>query len=373
MKTHYKKIITVAPAVVLTATLASCGGGGGGGGSSITYQSAVTSLPSETYTLGSNEQQIWDRLNDVNGDGSGASSIRTAGGYLMQNPALDQAASNHVTYLISNSLLNAGIYPGYLTAPCNGTVGGHCETSTLPGSNPPVNTVNFNGGTTPQIRADLAGYNGTVFEAMTFGATDGANCVDLLGDSVYHAISLISPFVDLGISFNPGGGGNVSACAIEIGVPSGTLGQLPANAPVVYPYDGQSGVLPQFDNHAEVPVPADDVPTAGHPVLVSLYTLTANSLNASALTINTFSITPTTGPNTGITLTNVRVLVSSGGVINATGVSNFHVDSNIPGPGFVVLLPEGPLDPSTTYAVSFSATVTGYPAVAKNWSFTTGP
>jgi hypothetical protein len=355
MKHHYKKITTLAPTVLLAAALASCGGGGGGGSTvaGTTYQSIVTTAPPSPGTYTGEAIAVLDQL----------TLIRSGAGYLTPKTSLNTAASKHVTFLSNNNLLNALYIPNYLTTTYSGILGGHYESNPLPNT---VASTDFYG-ISPQVRATTAGYVGTVSEMMTYGATDGTNCVDLLGDSVFHAINLISPFVDLGISFIAAGGANTSACAIEVGVANNTLGQLPANAPVVYPYDLQTGVLPTFYNQAEIPVAAPDLDPAGHPVLVSLYTLTANTLNASAIKINTFSITP----NGGVPLTDVRVLVSSGGV--TTSGPALTVDSNIPRPGFVVLVPEAPLDPNQLYDVSFSATITGHPSVAKNWSFTTGP
>jgi len=355
MKHYFKKITTLAPTVLLAATLASCGGGGGSTtGSSLTYQGIVTNIPTPPLTYTAEEVNVLNQL----------TLIRPGAGYLTPNTALDTAASNHVTYLISNSLLDASTFPGYLTTTYNGTLGGHYESTVLPNSS---NSTGFYGAT-PQARATTAGYVGTVAEVITFGATDGANCVDLLGDSVYHVIGLISPFIDLGISFDAGGGGNSSACAIEIGVASNTLGQLPATAPVVYPYNGQTGVLPKFYNHAEDPVPANDLPFAGHPVVVSLYTLASPTLSGSDIVINTFSITP--NPGTALA---VRVLAKTGVTSMPITGPALTVDNVIPGAGFVVLLPTtGPLDPNQLYDVSFSATVKGQ-AVSKTWSFTTGP
>jgi hypothetical protein len=350
MKNHYKKIATLAPSILLMAALVSCGGGGGGGGEipALTFQSAVTSLPSDTYTALSNEQQIWDQL----------ALIRADAGYLTQNSSLDNAASDHANYLVNNNLLDPTKYPGYLTTSFGGIMGGHYEASTLPGFT----------GASPQTRATNHGYSGTVTELMTFGATDGTNCVDLLGDSVYHLVGLISPFIDLGISFNAGGGLNSSACAIEVGVKNNTLGQLPATGPVFYPYDGQTNVLPVFYNNAEVPDPAPDLTTAGqspvgHPIIVSLYSMASSSFKGSDIVIHDFSISPTVTAG-------VRILANSGVTYDGS-TAELTTNNTIPGAGFVVLLPKGPLAASnTTYTVNFSATVKGA-VVSKSWTFTT--
>lgn len=363
MKTHYKKIATLAPTILLTAALASCGGGGGGGGGSgLTYQSAVTTDPSLSPpgTYSADDIAILTQL----------SAIRPVAGYITPDADLDTAANAHVDYLFNNGLLNATLFPGYLTSlnpPPSGTIlGGHYESTILPDLSSSTSTGFYE--TTPQSRATKAGYTGTVTELMTFGATSGANCVDLLGDSVYHLVDLVSPFVDLGIAYNAGGGNDSSACAIEVGVKNNTLGQLPATGPVFYPYDTQTGVLPTFYNHAENPVPQPDLSTAGHPVIVSLYTLAFPTLTGSNIVINTFSITRDGDLNP---LAGVRVLTKSGVTSTPITGPTLTVDNVIPSAGFIVLLPEAPLDPNQQYDVSFSAMVKGN-LVSKDWIFTTG-
>ena len=341
MKTHCKKIAALAATLLLAATLASCGGGDSSStvAPSPGYQGVVTNPPAVTY-LGNNLQVS----NAVTAIRQGAGP-----GLLIQNTALDTAGGNHAGFLVNNNLLQ----PGYLNVvQAGGILGGHYENSALGGFT----------GISPQARATAAGYGGTVSEIMTFGALTGTACVDSLGNSVYHLIELISPFIDVGISFNPGIGGG-SVCAILLGVRSDTLGQLPTS-PVLYPYDLQTGVPPNYYNSAEVPDPASDLtPPLGHPVAVSLYTLANPTLSGSDIVIHTFSITP----NAGSPLT-VRVLANAGVTSDGPALT---VDGVIPRAGFVVLLPIAPLAASTLHSVSFSATVKGQ-LVSRNWSFTTG-
>jgi len=357
MKTNYKKIATHIPTVLLAAALASCGGGGGGGGSGLTYQSAVTTDPTSSPpgTYSSDEIAVLDQL----------SLIRPVAGYITPDTNLDTAASAHVNYLFTNGLLNATLFPGYLTSsnpPPNGpTLGGHYESTTLPDLSSSTGFYE----TTPQSRATKAGYTGTVTELMTFGASDGTNCVDLLGDSVYHLVDLVSPFIDLGIAYNAGGGNNSSACAIEVGVKNNTLGQLPASGPVVYPYDTQTGVLTTFNNAAEVPDPAPDLTgPLGHPIIVSLYTMAFTTLKGSDIAISDFSISPSIAAG-------VRILANTG--VTYPGLiapDELKINNVIPGAGFVELLPKEPLAASTAYTVTFDAMVRGT-HVTKTWTFTT--
>jgi hypothetical protein len=345
MTPHSKKITALVPTVLLVAALASCSGGGGGGGApAVTHQSIVTSVPTVTYT--SSNLLVSNQITPIRQD--------TGVGLLAQNTSLDKAASNHASFLVNNSLVSDAAY--LTTLQPGGILGGHYENSALPGYT----------GASPQARATAAGYAGTVTELMTFGAASGTDCMASLEDSVYHLIDLISPFMDVGLDFNAGTGSG-SACAIELGVGSSTLGQLPAAGNLVlYPDAGQTNVLPTFYNQAEEPVPAPDLASAGHPVVVSLYTLATPTLSGSDIVIHTFSITPATP--SGAAALGVRVLVNTGVTSDGPALT---VNSVIPDAGFVVLLPTVPLAANTTYNVAFSATVKGQ-AVSNTWSFITG-
>lgn len=348
MKPLFSKTASLFPVILLTTTLASCGGGGGGGNAEApvpSFQGVVTSVPAVTYTA--------ENLAISNG----IVAIRqVAGGLLAQNAALDTAAAKHAAFLVENNLVSNATY--LATPQTGGILGGHFEDS---GASVMTNYT----GASPQTRAAAAGYTGSVAEVMTFGSADGAACVASLENSVYHLIAMISPFIDIGVGFNAGTGSG-SACAIEFGVKSTTLGQLPVHA-TFYP-DGQINIAPTFYNQAEVPVPASDLPKAGHPVVASLYTLANPSLAASDIVMHAFSITKH-GETTA--LTNVRVLAKTGVTSDGANSPTLVVDDEIPAAGFVVLLPALPLEANTAYDLSFSATVKGI-SVTKDWSFTTG-
>ena len=348
LKKSFREIVTVAP-IFLTAALVSCGGSSGGGSNNsvpaVTFHSIVTSVPTATYTA--DNLAISNQIASIRQGAAGT-------GLLAQNTALDTAAGKHAAFLVDNGLVSNA---AYLTATqTGGILGGHYEDSTA------AVKTNYTGAS-PLARATAAGYGGSVVELVTFGAASGTDCIASIENSVYHLIALVSPFVDMGIGFNAGTSG--SACAIELGVKSTTLGQLPAAA-VSYP-DGQT-VPPTFYNHAEFPIPAPDLSTAGHPVVVSLYTLTNPSLTASDIVIHAFSITK---HGAAATLATVRVLAKTGVTSSGANSPVLVVDDVIPAVGFVVLLPTVPLEANTTYDLSFSATVKGV-SVSKNWLFTTG-
>lgn len=336
-----------ATALLACLLLAACGGGGGGAApaptpvASLSYQALVTSVSPFTYTNPSDNLTIATNLNTLRQN--------TGVGLLAQNSALDTAAKNHADYLVTNSLVNGT----YLNTNFSGTLGAHYEDqATYP--------TGFTGAT-PQARATAAGYAGSVVEVASFGAATGADCLTSFEDSVYHLADILSAAIDVGVDFANGGAG---VCMIELGTPSTTAGQLPASGTVtVYPYDTENSVPPTFYNQAENPVPAPDLLKAGHPVAVSLYSLGGyTSLAASDIVLNTFTLTQ------GATTITARILDSS--AITTTGPA-VTPDSNLTKPGFIVLLPESPLSASTTYNVSFSATVKSTP-VSKTWSFTTG-
>jgi hypothetical protein len=264
--------------------------------------------------------------------------------------------------------VNDGIYLSALqpsgSTPLTGVLGGHYEDASLP---------EFTG-RTPADRATTAKYQGSVTEIVTFGAPSGSACIASLKNSVYHLIALMSPFMDVGIAFKDVSGTG-SACVVEMGTPASSLGQLPEKGKyVVYPAAGETAVPPVFYNKAEIPSPGPDLPIAGHPILVSLYTQELGSLSANAIRVHSFSIRPTAGG----TAVAARVLARPG--VSADGTVKLVSDENIAGNGFLVLLPEVPLDPSTEYQMSFSADVavatsvqaSGTIPVSLSWKFTTG-
>lgn len=334
-------------ALSLTIAVSACGGGGGAPPSySVPLLDAATTA---TYSSPS-DGAVWSALKTMR--------LTSGAGIARQQSALDEAARAHASYLVANGFVDADSYliSSFPTSSSGLLIGGHYEQRGLSGFT----------GQSPQDRATYAGYHGTVNEVVTFGAPTAPDCVASLENSVYHLISLMSPFVDVGVSFNPGTGAG-SVCVIAIGVPTSTQGQLPARDNyLLYPGNNAQGVAPVFANTAEIPTPVPDLPKAGHPVLVSLYTQATQSIAASDLRIDAFSLTPASGGSPVA----ARILVSPG---VSSGGPTLTSDSNIAGPGFVVLVPVEPLLPSTTYTANFSATLAGlYPAVRRTWSFTTG-
>ena len=341
---------------LICVTLAACGGGGGGAAAVVTPPAASTpTTPAAALSYSGLASSVPPFGYDVTDNMTAATLLNAirlgaGAGLVAQSSTLDLAAKNHTSFLVNNALVANGVY---LDALHEGVRGGHYEDPAKAGYS----------GKTPQDRATGAGYVGTVSELVGFGALNGADCVASLENSVYHLAQILAPFVELGVSVNPGNGGGL-ACAIELGYSSKTLGQLPAaGSVVIYPYAGQSQVAPVFYNHAEAPVPAADLLVAGHPVAVSLYSLDLPSLLGSDIVVRTFTLTSANGA-----AVDVRVLAKSG--VSSTGPA-LTIDDAIADAGVLFLLPVAPLAPNSVYRVTFAATVKGR-ALSKDWSFTTG-
>lgn len=332
---------------MIMLSLQACGGGGSSTTATATsiatpavYSGIVTSVPSPIYSLPS-DTTVSLLLTAIR--------LGSNAGLLAQASTLDTAAKNHTDFLVNNKLVNNG---AYLDAIYSGIRGGHYEDPTLPGYT----------GQTPQARASTAGYTGSVAEVISFGSSSAANCLSTMEDSVYHLGQIVSPFVDVGIAVNTGNG-NGLVCVLELGVSNQSLGQLPAAGSIlIYPYDQQTQVEPTFYNQAEAPIPAADLAIAGHPVVVTLYSLALPTLLGSDIVIGTFNLTQAG------TVIDARVLAISG--VTSTGPT-VTIDSNLTIAGNIFLLPTAPLTANTKYDVTFAATVKGA-TLNKTWSFTTG-
>lgn len=337
------KLLSLLSLTVIAASLSACGGGGGGGTAipPAAFSGLIDVVPASNYETSENGS-AFDLINQIR-SGAGA-------GKLAQSSALDLAAKSHTGYFMQNSDLDGA----YLGAMHEGVLGGHYEDPAKPGFY----------GKTPQERATKAGYAGKVSELISFGAANSADCVESLENSVYHLAQIISPlYVDVGISFESSSAGG-TVCALELGLPSTTLGQLPAAGSVaIYPYDEQTRVAPTFYNQAEAPIPAPDLRRAGHPVAVSLYSMAAPALVGSDIVVKAFSMT-----SNGGTPVTVRVLAKSGVASSGPALT---FDDAIADAGVVFLLPTAPLAANTVYTVTFAATLKGA-SVSKAWSFTTG-
>ena len=192
------------------------------------------------YTPGSLQQWYFEEVNDVR--------VRMGMGALQQDTRLDTAATSHAMY---------GEYGLYAGSP-------HTET---PGTK-------YFTGVTAEDRAKAAGYPVTtatstnwVGEAIGFGSISDAGAAQLLLNTVYHRLGLLSSHwthIGIGISDSFSGAATVmnpaclNACAT---VPEGWM--------ATYPLDGQQNV-PTWMTARETPDPAPEFAVLGAPVSIHI-------------------------------------------------------------------------------------------------------
>nr|WP_314621798.1 hypothetical protein [uncultured Noviherbaspirillum sp.] len=376
--TMKKQAILVA--IIAGLTLAGCGGGGGGdsstntatggpvganvntgssantgtsGGSSDTVPSTitlassiavdpVTSVPAAQYASTLEEAAIFTALNDLRG----AMGI----GLLQQSLKLDIAAGNHDFFIVKNELYKDATY---MRSTINGILAPHYENPALFGFT----------GQAPADRAVFAQYTGSIAENVTVN-TPAGDCAKNLINTVYHLISLVNWYREVGISVTPG-----KVCSIVLGhdAANDMKPQLPKAGTVsVTPSAGQTGVEHTFFNQMEVPTPAADIGVGtgvGRPVLVNLYSQGAETLAPTDVGVISYTMTRVSDG----AAVDARILAAPGVLSMGATLTS---DANISAPGNVVLLPTSPLDAGTAYKVTFVGSVKQGP-VGKTWTFTT--
>lgn len=363
-------------AILAGLALAGCGGGGGGdsstgattggsvgattntgtsGGNSDTVPSnvtlasttsfavdPVTSVPAAQYASTLEEAAIFKALNDLRG----AMGI----GLLQQSLKLDIAAGNHDFFIVKNELYKDA---AYMRSTINGILAPHYENPALFGFT----------GEAPADRARYTQYTGSIAENVTVN-TPAGDCAKTLINTVYHLISLVNSYREVGISVTPG-----KVCSIVLGhdAANDMKPQLPKAGTIsVTPSAGQMGVEHTFFNQMEVPTPAADIGVGtgvGRPVLVSLYSQGAETLAPTDVGVISYTMTRVSDG----AAVDARILTAPGVLSMGTKLTS---DANISAAGNVVLLPTSPLDANTTYKVSFVGSVKQNP-VGKSWTFTT--
>lgn len=329
------KICRHVSALALTVLLAACGGGGSGGSSAPATatpadQPPVGSVPAPTYSAGTEEVAAFQLLN--------AERSRCGFGLLAQNAQLDQAAQAHADWSLRNDQM------------------GHYESSSLP---------NGYSGVTPGDRAAAAGYvtsygvgEGIAYDYSTNKTGFGGGSVRGLLSAPYHQYTLLAPtFMDVGLSIRSPADAGAAVTRVHANFNLGTktgFQYLSASEVVSYPCDGTTGVNYQLQGENPNPVPGRDLVASplGHPVMlmvrygqplvISSATMTKVS-NSSNIPLRA-PISATNDPN--------NVFQSVGG----------HV-------GYVI--PDGPLEPSTSYYVTINGTNAGTP-FTRQFTFTTG-
>jgi hypothetical protein len=371
--TMKKQAILVA--IIAGLTLAGCGGGGGDSSTSATTGGSVgattntgtasgagsttpsnvtlaatssiavdpvTSVPAAQYASTLEEATIFNALNELRGS--------MGIGLLQQSLKLDIAAGNHDFFIVKNELYKDATY---MRSTINGILAPHYENPALFGFT----------GEAPADRAIFAQYTGSIAENVTVN-TPAGDCAKNLINTVYHLISLVNWYREVGISVTPG-----KTCVIVLGhdAANDMKPQLPkAGSVSVTPSAGQTGVEHTFFNQMEVPTPAADIGVGtgvGRPVLVNLYSQGAETLAPTDVGVISYTMTRVSDG----AAVDARILAAPGVLSMGATLTS---DANISAPGNVVLLPTSPLDAGTAYKVTFVGSVKQGP-VGKTWTFTT--
>jgi hypothetical protein len=199
-------------------------------------------------------------------------------------------------------------------------------------------------------RVQAAGYklvrnyaSGEIIAATTNNS--GFYMAEELVTAVYHRFVMFEPlFKDMGTGAATGSDSYVYFTT-NLGATGGYSPGLPSHTIVSWPFDGQTGVQPNFLSNFEEPDPVPDINEVGYPVSVH-----ANL--TETITVQSFTVRPRGGSN----LT-TRLLLKG-------------QDPNTVMTSVAAIVPLAPLAAATTYDVSFSGTVGGA-AVSKTWSFST--
>ncbi|MGO4391023.1 CAP domain-containing protein [Variovorax sp. M-6] len=352
--------LTTAAALALSAlTLAACGGGGGGGGAAFPAGGANTpapapapapapgpgasgdptaddstlvgSVPAPTYSAASEELAAFELLN--------AERQRCGFGLLRQSTQLDVAAVGHANYLLRNNKA------------------GHFQNSADP----------FFTGNNALDRAAAAGYSALVVLDDNSDTTGGgANVITGRGQAAlrgllsapYHALSLLSPEVDVGISImgsdatgTTGTHGPRSISQFNLGLAQGSASQKPSSATVqTFPCQGTVGTAHTLRNESPNPIPGRDLNLLpiGQPIMVAVRPGLGIAITSASLKAKVTGVAVVLRP----TLTKAN---------DANGMLN---------PSQAVLMPDVPLAPNTEYEVSIAGTNTTLVFDGTNWNST---
>ncbi|MDM0028406.1 CAP domain-containing protein [Variovorax saccharolyticus] len=346
-----KKFLGLGVIALAAATMAltGCGGGGGGGGAIAALPttpqtptspqspadpitpntpteptaggdaSLVSSVAAATYSASSEEFAAFDLLNQER--------ARCGFGKLAQNAQLDVAAQGHANYLVKNNYT------------------GHFQASGVPDYT----------GNGPADRATAAGYNWAVIMDDNSSVTGagantlagkGAAGIRSLLSAPYHALSLLSPELDVGISVvssdtvgTTGTYGPRTVTQLNIGVQQGQFSQKPDSATVqTYPCNGTAGTAYQLKNESPNPIPGRDlaVNPIGQPVMVAVR------------------------PGQALTITSATMVKKSDGsaVTLRPALTKLNDTNGSIANGYAVIMPDAPLLPNTEYTVTIAGTNT---------------
>ena len=334
----------LAAATALLASMSACGGGGGDApGPPPTPSPAPAPAPAPTPTpsgpiaaqmsvptpVGYDTERLaaFKRLNEIR--------LSAGLGMLAQSTLMDQAAQAHAEWMVANDVFS------------------HQEQVGTPG----FTAVDW------WLRDEVFGYvpiSGSEVMAASGGAVAE---VDALVNGVYHRAGILAfEPVDVGIGWSSASAAHVAKpLVIDMTRPGadvvrglGQGAQSSINGASIWPLDGARDVPLRLGAESPNPVPGQDVLSLGTPASITVDETSAISASAFALAVEaTGLVVPT------------HILVGGN-------------DPNMLLPrSFIAAVPLSPLSPNTTYAVTFSGTVTevstGVPTgLSRSWSFTTG-
>lgn len=334
MNKHTKHALS---ALVLASVLAACGGGGADQSAGpvtpepttpVATASMVTTVSTPAYAEGSEELAAFHRLN--------AERLHCGFGALKQDARLDQAALAHADWMLIHNRQT------------------HYED--------PLNALGFTG-VYPWDRAMHAGYPSSVVgEGITFGlegtqVNRGERGIRELLAGAYHAIGLLKPMRDVGISVRTGADVGRSTLVVPTEIVMGAAEgfQLQTTDGVVtYPCEGSTGVESDLGWEEPNPVPGRHLQTQplGSAIVVMVrygHTLILTSADMVRVSDSQQVV--------------MRAPVTGAADPNGLLVNDPHI-------GYVI--PESPLNPGTAYRVTLRGTNNGT-SFERTFTFRTGP
>ena len=180
--------------------------------------------------------------------------------------------------------------------------------------------------------------------AGSFSGSTAADAIRNLLAAPYHAQSLLTGFLEVGIAWNVVA--SLDTLTVDLGVPASAQLQSPEGV-VTFPCAGTADAVARGSNESPSPFPSDPNAQWGQPITVA---------GPQALRITSATITGPSGP--------VTLLVTYGTGATADPNGTFT-------DGWFTVIPEV-LQPGTSYAVAIDYTVAGTPGSAR-FSFATGP
>jgi uncharacterized protein YkwD len=307
--------------IVIAAMLSACGGGGSGGGSSSASAGSSTTASGfdTTAYVGAPVS-----VGNVATDGRNWINYRRSQlgvPPLTQNLLIDRAAQNHSDYQRINEVI------------------AHDEVSGKSGYT----------GVTLSDRLAMVGYGltpnstyGEVISATT--NSSGFFMAEELVTAIYHRFVMFEPiFKEVGTGSGTTSR-NYTYFTADFVANNGYGPGIGRGKMVVWPFDGQVAVTPNFFSDQEEPDPVDNANEVGYPVSV-------HADISSPVVVKSFTMRPRNGSNLTVKLLQ-------------HGTDQHTPDS------VAAIIPLTRLSAATVYDVSFSGLVGGV-AVTRSWSFTT--